>query len=39
MQKCEIENTNSDYTELTTVAELTPDDGDPRLKTTTPRRS
>jgi hypothetical protein len=39
MQKREIENANSDCTELTTVAELTPDDGDPRLKTTAPRRS
>jgi hypothetical protein len=39
MWKREIKNVNSDCTELTTVAELTPDDGDPRLKTTTPRRS
>jgi hypothetical protein len=39
MQECEIKNANSDCTELTTVAELTPDDGDQRLKTTVPRRS
>jgi hypothetical protein len=39
MQKHEIKNVNSDCTELTTVAELTPDDGDLRLKTTAPRRS
>jgi hypothetical protein len=39
MRKREIKNVNSDCTELTTVAELTPDDGDPRLKTTAPQRS
>jgi hypothetical protein len=36
MRKREIKNANSDCTELTTVAELTPDDGDPRLKTMAP---
>jgi hypothetical protein len=39
MRKREIKNVNLDCTELTTVAELTPDDGDSRLKTTAPRRS
>jgi hypothetical protein len=39
MQEHEIKNANSDCTELTTVAELTPDDGDPRMKTTAPWRS
>jgi hypothetical protein len=39
MQEREVENINLGYTELTTAAELTPDDGDPRLKMTAPRRS
>jgi hypothetical protein len=39
MKKHEITNANSDCTELPTVAELTPNNGDPRLKMTAPRRS
>jgi hypothetical protein len=32
--KCKVKSVNSEYTELPTVAELTPDGGGPRLKTT-----
>jgi hypothetical protein len=39
MREREIKNVNSDYTELPTVAELTPNGGDPRLKTTAHPRS
>jgi hypothetical protein len=39
MWEREIKNANLDCIKLPTVVELTPDDGDPRLKTTTPTRS
>jgi hypothetical protein len=39
MREREIKNASSDYTELPTMAELTSDDGDPRLKTMAPTRS
>jgi hypothetical protein len=39
MREREIKNINSDYTELPTVAELTPKGGEPRLKTTAHTRS
>jgi hypothetical protein len=39
MRKREITNANSDCTELPMMAELTPNDGNPRLKMTAPRRS
>jgi hypothetical protein len=35
MREHEIKNANSDCIELPTVVELTPNGGDPRLKTTT----
>jgi hypothetical protein len=39
MRECEIKNTNSDYIELPTVAELNPNGGDLRLKTMAHTRS